>query len=327
MKKNLIIVFSLLFALGIGSCAKVKRGEYAKGTAYLVADDGYKRIMDDEIEVFEYQYPDALILPKYMSETAAIDSLLHAKTPMLAVTSKELTKQQIQYIKSTQKRIVRQNCIAVDAVALIVNKDNPVEWLTMNDIKMILNGEIQTWDQLQVDNPAKIMVVFDNAGSSTVSYMTDKFLPAGRQMADNPNAYAQKNNKQVFDVVREHKNAIGIISVSWLGDNLEKTQMPVGKRLESLQNENDTIATNFTEAIKVLKIRTEDAPEGVKPYQAYINSGQYPLFRKVYLISTGSNSTVEHSFYTFVTGYVGQKIISLTGVMPYHVNPRVVSLQ
>lgn len=331
MKIHATLIIGLLL-IALGGCTPIKKGEYAKGTAYLVADDGFKRIVDDEIEIFEYQYPDALILPKYMSETDALDSLLHASTPMLAVTTRELTKEQINYIKQKQRRIVRQNCIAVDAVALIVNKDNPVDWLTLNDVKQILNGDINTWNELQMEdagkeNDSKIMVVFDNAGSSTVSYMTEKFLPAGKTMADNPNAYAQKNNKQVFDVVREHKNAIGIISVSWLGDNLANTKMPVGKRLESLQNETDTISTKFTEAIKVLKLRTEDAPEGVKPYQAYINDGRYPLFRKVFIISTGSNSTVEHSFYTFVTGYVGQKIISLTGIMPYHVNPRVVSLQ
>ena len=76
-----------------------------------------------------------------------------------------------------------------------------------------------------------------------------------------------------------------------------------------------------------LKQDASDEPEGYKPYQVYINSGEYPLFRKVYIISTGSNSTVVHSFYTFVTGFVGQKIISQTGIMPYHVNPRVVSLK
>ena len=53
----------------------------------------------------------------------------------------------------------------------------------------------------------------------------------------------------------------------------------------------------------------------------------YERFSKVYMISTASNSTVLHSFYTFVTGFVGQKIISKTGILPYHMNPRVVELK
>ncbi|MDE5674657.1 MAG: hypothetical protein K2I44_04860, partial [Muribaculaceae bacterium] len=59
----------------------------------------------------------------------------------------------------------------------------------------------------------------------------------------------------------------------------------------------------------------------------YIYSGDYPLVRKVFMISTASNSTVLHSFYVFMTGFVGQKIITKTGILPYHMNPRVVEVK
>ena len=68
-------------------------------------------------------------------------------------------------------------------------------------------------------------------------------------------------------------------------------------------------------------------PCAYKPYQVYINSGEYPLFRKVYMISTASNSTVLHSFYTFVTSFAGQKILTKTGILPYKVSARVVELK
>lgn len=156
--------------------------------------------------------------------------------------------------------------------------------------------------------------------------MRNKFL-GGRMISDNPNAYAQKDNAAVFDIVKKDPDALGIISVSWLGDNLERKKVPMDKRVQDLQVDNDTVRTDLTEAINILKVRTDDDPVGYKPYQAYINTGEYPLYRKVYMISTGSNSTVAHSFYTFVTGFIGQKIISLTGVMPYHVNQRLVELK
>jgi phosphate transport system substrate-binding protein len=197
----------------------------------------------------------------------------------------------------------------------------------MSEIQDILLGKITNWNQLAGNDTTKIKLVFDNAGSSTVSYMRNKFLPEGRMISDNPNAFGQKNNAQVFDIVKKDKDALGIISVSWLGDNLQATKVPMDKKLESLQNETDTIPNNLTTEINILKVRKDDEITGYKPYQAYINSGEYPLFRKVYMISTGSNSTVAHSFYTFVTGFVGQKIISLTGVMPYHVNQRLVELK
>ena len=325
-------MLSGLIALGAVSCTKVKRGEYAKGSATIFCDDGFRNILNEEIEVFEYSYPESSIIPFFVSEQDAIDTIMADGTQAIIVTQ-ELTKDQKDYIKSKFKRVVKTHCIAVDAVALITNKDNRVTSLSMKEIGDILNGKITRWSQLAGNDTTAIKLVFDNAGSSTVSYMKETFLPEGAKISDNPNAYAQKDNAQVFDVVKKDPDALGIISVSWLGDDLSLAkQVPVEQRNKDYANQNDTIATNLTTEVNVVRVsnpteKDDFDPTGYKPYQVYINSGEYPLFRKVYMISTASNSTVLHSFYTFVTGFVGQKIISKTGILPYHMNPRVVELK
>lgn len=317
--------------LALAACTPVKRGEYAAGSATIFCDEGFRNILDEEIEVFEFSYPEASIIPFYVSEADAVDSLLADKTQAIIVTH-ELTKDQIKFMKSKHKRIVRTNCIAVDAVALIANKDNPVQALSMDEISGILNGEISHWNQLAVPDTAAIRIVFDHQGSSTVSYMRERFMD-GRMMSSNPHAYAQQSNAQVFDVVKSDPNALGIISVSWLGDDLQRANhVPVDRRVADYSNETDTVATPLTTEVNIIKVSNPTEANdhdltAYKPYQLYINSGEYPLFRKVYMISTASNSTVLHSFYTFVTGFVGQKIISRTGIMPYHVAARVVNLR
>ncbi len=332
MKNNLFSIFGTLLLLCAVSCTPVKRGEYAKGSATLFCDDGFKTILDEEIEVFEYTYPEASIIPFYVSEQEAIDSLLSNKTQAIIVT-KELTKEQVQFMKSKFKRVVRSHCIAVDAVALIANKDNPVTSLSVDEIGEILKGKISRWNQLAGNDTTAIKIVFDNAGSSTVSYLREKFLGDSARIADNPNAFAQKTNAQVFDIVKKDKNALGVISVSWLGEDLSVAKkVPMDKRMEDYKNETDTIASELTSEVNIIKVSNPNQDNdfsnvSYKPYQAYIASGQYPLFRKVYMISTASNSTVLHSFYAFMTGFVGQKIITKTGILPYHMNPRIVNLK
>lgn len=334
MRRTSLTIYSLalLTIIGAASCTKIKKGEYAKGTATVFCDDGFKKILDEEIEVFEYSYPGSSIIPFYVDEQSAIDTLMADGTQAIVVT-KELTKDQIHYMKDKWRRVVRQKPIAVDAVALITNKNNNVTTLSMTEIGDILSGRISKWSQLAGNDTTAIRIVFDNAGSSAVSYMRDKFLPVGAKMSDNPNAFAQNNNAAVFDVVKKDRNALGIISVSWLGDDLSLAKdVPVDKRYEDYQNQNDTIATNLTTEVNVVKVSNPTEandfdPTAYKPYQVYINSGEYPLFRKVYMISTASNSTVLHSFYTFVTGFAGQKIISRTGILPYNVSPRRVELK
>ncbi len=327
-----VIGLSALVGLGAVSCGQVKRGEYAKGSGTIFCDDGFKNILDEEIDVFEFSYPGSSIIPFYVSEQEAIDTLLSDGSDAIIVT-RELTKDQREYMKTKFKKIVRTHCIAVDAVALIANKDNNVTTLSMQEIGDILNGKITKWSQLAGNDTATIKLVFDNAGSSTVSYMREKFLPEGRKMSDNPNAYAQKNNASVFDIVKKDRDALGIISVSWLGDDLSAARkVPVDKRYEDYKNENDTVATNLTTEVSIIKVSnpTQDNdfnPVAYKPYQVYINSGEYPLFRKVYMITTAPKSSVVNSFYMFVTGFAGQKIISKTGILPYHMNARVVELK
>ena len=330
IKTALSIIAGLAIA-GLASCTPIKRGEYTEGSTTVFCDEGFRNVLDEEIEVFEYTYPNSSIIPFYVSETEAIDTLLANKTQCI-VTTRELTSEQREYMKKTHKRIVRQNCIAVDAVALIVNKDNPVSQLSLDDVQGIMRGDINRWSQLASADTTKVKLVFDNPGSSTVSYMRERFLPEGKMISDNPNAYAQQSNAQVFDIVKKDKNAIGIISVNWLGDDLSVAKkVPVEQRMENYSVEGDTIANNLTTEVKILKISNpteanDFSSQGYKPYQAYINSGEYPLFRKVYMITTGSNKTLTHSFYVFVTGFVGQKIISKTGILPYKMNSRVVNL-
>lgn len=319
-------------AVGAISCTPIKRGEYASGSTTIFCDDGFRNILQEEIDVFEYTYPQSSIIPFYVSEGEAMDSLLSDCTQAI-ISTRELTKEQVQYMKSKFKRVVRQNCIAVDAVALITNKDNPVGALSMQEVSDILNGKITRWNQLAGNDTTAIKIVFDNAESSTVSYLKDKFLPEGKKISDTPNTFAQLNNAQVFDIVKSDPDALGVISVSWLGDDLSRAKnVPMDKRMEDYQNQNDTVASVLTSEVNIMKISnpTEEndfSNVSYKPYQAYIYSGEYPLVRKVYMISTASNSTVLHSFYVFVTGFVGQKIISKTGILPYHMNPRLVELK
>ena len=189
----------------VGGCRSMfthQKGEYAKGSATVYCDEGFKTILDEEIQVFEFSYPEASIIPFYVSEQEAIDKFLADKTQAIIVT-RELTKDQIKYMKSKFKRVVRTNCIAVDAVALITNKENPVDQLSLQEIGDILSGKISRWSQLAGSDTTAIKIVFDNPGSSTVSYMRHQFLPAGTQVSDNPNAFGQKNNAQVLDLVKK----------------------------------------------------------------------------------------------------------------------------
>lgn len=332
----MLLLSSLGLACMVGvfsSCGEIKRGEYSKGSETIYCDDGFKNILEEEIEVFEYSNPGATIIPKYVSEGEAVEALMGDTTTAIIITH-ELDKDQVEYIKSKNKRIVKQQDIAVDAVALIVNKDNPVEMLSVDEVGQILKGDITKWSQLQQTDTTDIKIVFDNPSSSTVLYMRDRFLD-GKPISSNPkvHVYAQKNNREVFDAVKKDRNAIGIISVSWLGDSLQfAKKVPVEEKAAYYENDKDTtvLYKPLTTEVKVLPIQnpTEDNDFTLVPYKPYqeniFNKDEYPFVRKIYMVTTASQSTVMKSFYDFITGSVGQKIIMNTGILPARMQMRVV---
>lgn len=296
--------------------------KYASGSVTLACDASFRNIMEQEIQVFEYKYPQTSVLDRYMTENEAMDSLIAGNVKM-AVTTRPLDKKEIAYLKS-QDRMVSQEAIAVDAIALIVNPENPMDEIDHQDIVDILIGKYTSWDKIVPhDGQLKdISVVFDGNGSSTVRYMRDSLLNGAMF---GPNVFAQKSPDDVFRVVSKNINAIGVIGVSWITTDMKAREM-TAEEMTRVAERDDTTSTSFSSAIKVLAVQPEGKLKAYLPYQLNIYNGDYPFYRQVYLISTSSPHSVGASFFSFVTSAVGQKIILTTGVCPKMIHAQFVSL-
>lgn len=311
--------YRLLLALGlICSLAFVGCKKYAPktgGVAVIACDETMENIIQQEIEVFENQYPQQSILPYYISEEECIDSLLHGHV-QAAVITRALTPEEVSYLKG-QKRKPFQQQIAVDAIALIVNPANPVENLSVGDLREILSGEVTNWDKVVPGGEGDIKVVFDNQGSSTASYMRNTVL-GGKEFG--ANVYAQKTNADVFDYVKAEKGAIGVVGVAWLTNDLKHPKLDIKERVEMLQRNDTTLlettADDFIDGVKILPVRSDDSLVAYSPYQQYICEGSYPLHRTIYMVSLGVPGSTAHQLYSFVTGKMGQKLILTTGILP-----------
>ncbi len=327
MKKLVLI---LLAAIGIGCLVPGCKGKGKKdapkgntstsGVVVMACDASFESVMEQEIEVFEYVYPHANVLSYYLDEKACVDSLLFGNA-RLAIVSHELTKEQIAFLKD-KRHFAKTKKIAVDAVAVIVNPENPVENLSMKDLSEILSGKITEWNDLYPSKLGKIQVVFDHSGSSVVKYMSDSLLH-GSKFADN--VYAAESMRGVFDAVKERRNAIGLVGVSWISTDMKTSELTSEERVKTLEAD-DTTATTFIDDVKVLAMRRDSSTIAYKPYQAYIFDGSYPLYRSIYMINTGASGSLANGFFAFVTSFRGQKLMMSTGVLPATVHRRMVSI-
>lgn len=316
-----LLVCIVAYVIVLSSCDRRKpTNTSTSGIISIVCDESFENILSQEIDVFEFTYPKANIIPYYTDENSAIDSLMQNKTKLI-ITAHMLTDAQVEYLKE-QRGNVKTQKIAVDAIALIVNKDNPIEELTMSELGEIMTGKVTKWNEISPSKLGTIQVVFDNQGSSTVQYMRDSLLHGS---PFTPNVFAQKSNADVFKAVETRKDAIGVIGVSWISSDLKSKTVSLEEKVKTL-SENDTTTTEFDNSVKVLKVRKDDLLNGYKPYQAYIYDGSYPLFRGIYAITTAAGGSLGHGFFSFITGFTGQKIIQRTGVLPAVIQPRMVSV-
>ena len=309
----------------LASCSGKKAEPQRQPIAKVACDESFESIMEQEIAVFEYVYPKEDVIAYYLPESEAIDSIMAMGSVKNAVATRALTEQEVAYLKS-HKKIVHQQRIAVDAIALIVNPENPVEILSKKEIAEILTGDVTRWDQVVPSKLGEIKVIFDHQGSSTVQYMRDSLLNGGQF---GPNVFAQQTPEDVFKAVRDNKNAVGIIGVSWISSDLKTREMNREEFAASVQS-NDSVSNSadmrFSEDVKVIKVRGNDEVTAYMPYQLYIFDGSYPLYRQIYMICTATGGTISHGFYSFVTGFHGQKIMMTTGVLPKVVQPTLVNI-
>ncbi len=325
MKKVLLAGLTIggaaLIATLLPSCLKYekKANSSTTGTTTIVCDNTFENIFKQEVDVFEYQYPDAHILVRYASQAEAFDSLFSLNTRTI-VASRDITPQEKQALKAKYKNErgananIRSKKIAVDAIAFIVNPKNEVEKLTINELSDILSGETTEWNQLQPSDRGKIKVVLDQSGSSIATYLSDSLLQ-GQPLG--PNVFSAGSIPDVFNAVKRDPNAMGVLGVSWITSDMDSAD--VSKEdlaMGVLSGDPVQGATLSEQNVKVLKIYRPGQARAYKPYQQYIFDGSYPLFRQIYMITAAPTSGVGGGFYSFVTGPIGQKIIMKTGILP-----------
>jgi phosphate transport system substrate-binding protein len=253
--------------------------------------------MDEEFNSF-FNKTKRSLYPIYLSEQEAIDSLLALKV-YLVFTTRCLTPNEENIIRNKQHN-PRQQPLAYDGMALIVNRENPDTLMLVENFRKILKGEITTWKEIYPESKLDtIRLAFDTPQSSTVRFCTDSIL-GGEKMKTTGNIRAVETTPEVIDYVEKHKNAIGIVGSIWLND------------------ERDSTNVTFKRNVTVMEVGTTPL-NAVKPYQYYLATGQYPFIRTIWGICTDPRGTgTPRRFFNFCwnPGEQGQIIFGHAGLFP-----------
>lgn len=301
--KPIILLYYLCFIAVTGSGCQNKRitrtDTPTSGVAVMVSDDCFGNITQEEVDVFEALNREASVLPIYTDEAQALKLLL-TDSVRLAILARDLTDAEKESIHAKNRELIpRSQRIAIDGIALIVNRENPLTRVSISALRKVMTGQSTSWRGLDPSMPDRpLTVVFDNPNSSTARFIRDSVC-AGEAMQGN--LFARKNNLAVIDYVSKHPDALGIVGVNWLS------------------NPNDSLQLSFNQAVKVLAVsrfQPATADNSYLPVPAYLYLRNYPLTRDVYAVLTDLRGTLPAGFTHFVAGDRGQRIILKSGLVP-----------
>lgn len=257
------------------------------GTINISVDESFRPVIDSQIQVFESLHPEAKIVVHYKSEADCLRDLDVDSIRMVIVT-RGLSDDEQKQLKDTLTYVPTFGVLAYDAIAAIVNPQTPDSLLTMQDIRSLAKGTSGL--------PYKIVMDGKNS-TSTVRFIIDSLLKGEKMGA---NVEGAMGSEAVIDYISKNTNAVGLIGVSWIG------------------NSDDPDQSSFLKKVNIASIECRNCSNGpyVKPYQANIYTGRYPMIRPLYYILKENYDGLGSGFRNFLIYEKGQKVFKRAYLLP-----------
>jgi phosphate transport system substrate-binding protein len=176
------------------------------------------------------------------------------------------------------KRIV----VAIDALSLIVNANNPIEKLTVDEIGKIYRGDVKNWKDIGgSDTPIALYGRQSNSG--TYDFMKESVLKGEYS----PSMKAMNGNAQIVEAIKQDAGGVGYVGVGYVQD-----------------------ATG----IKVLDVASSQSLGYFSPLNLMnIKTGNYPITRPLNQYVNGAPKGIVKDFIEFELSREGQNIVEQQG--------------
>ncbi len=180
-----------------------------------------------------------------------------------------------------EEKVAVLHPVAWDALVIVVNENNPVDGITLDQVRGVFTGKIRNWKEIGgSDAPIKLFI------------RKGKISGVGLMLREK----VFHNPDQKFSSSAEQKKSSGPIEAA-----ISRDPLAIG-------------ATGISSArkrkhLKMLKI------DGAAPTKENIMSGKYPLYRPLYLVTQENPSGEVKKFLDFAMSPEGQAVIAAQGTV------------
>jgi phosphate transport system substrate-binding protein len=266
------------------------------GNLNSIGSDTLNNLMTLWAEGFKKTYPNVNIQVEGKGSSTAPPALIEG-TAQLGPMSRPMKSSEIDQFEKKFGYKPTEVPVAVDALAVFVNKDNPIKGLTMAQVDGIFSSSrksgsenISTWGQvgLKGDWAAKTISIFGrNSASGTYGFFKDEALQKGDFK---PTVKEQPGSSAVVQGIATDLGAIGYSGIGYKTSDVHTVAL--GEKSDDL----------------------------VEPSYENCVNGEYPLARFLYVYLNKKPGTaldpLTSEFLKFVLSKEGQEVVVKDGYFP-----------
>ncbi|MEM7034859.1 MAG: PstS family phosphate ABC transporter substrate-binding protein, partial [Chloroflexota bacterium] len=179
--------------------------------------------------------------------------------------------------------------VAIDALAVIIHPDNPVEVLTIDQLSDIYTGRITNWKDVG-GHDATIVLLSRETNSGTHVYFLEEVVRKGNKENTDifaPQTLLMPSSVGITSELRRNPNAIGYDGLGYV-----------------------------TEHEKVVAVAIDNSSPYVLPKVETGADGSYPIARGLYMYTAGEPTGEIATYLDWIMGPEGQQIVAELGFVP-----------
>jgi phosphate transport system substrate-binding protein len=268
------------------------------GNVNSIGSDTLNNLMTLWAEGFRKQYPSVKIQIEGKGSSTAPPALIEG-TAQLGPMSRAMKNTEMDAFERKFRYKPTAFPVAIDALAVYVNKDNPVQGLTMAQVDAIFSktrrygasANLERWDQLGVNGEvasSPISIYGRNSASGTYGFFKEFALKNGDYKDE---VKEQPGSASVVQGVTEDPAGIGYSGIGYL-----------------------------TSSVRALPLAEKEGAHFVAPTQTNAMNGSYPLWRHLLVyVNKAPNKPLDplvKEFIRFIYSKEGQAIVIKDGFFP-----------
>lgn len=289
-KNQISCTFFLLLLVGMIVAGCARSSEASETAAQAIQNKGSDTIVNLALawaERYKVIHPEVSIAVTGGGSGTGITALING-TADLANASRQIKSEEVESARINGIDPM-EHVIARDAIAIVVNPENPVNELTLQQISDIFSGKITNWTEVGgEDRP--IVLLSRETNSGTHVYFLEEVLRLGDKNNTtlfSPDTLLLPSSEGIGVEVRQNPNAIGYDGLGYVTDDMKTLSVSVGPDLPYWP---PTVET--------------------------VNTGQYPIARDLYMYTAGEPAGQIKTYLDWILDSEAQQIVLELGFVP-----------